>query len=61
MDEPDYKDTRSTFDSFKARKEMLRGYTELTVEDINNVVDFKLDLTFQEFKDHSVNMVQYSD
>ena len=43
MDEPDYKDTRSTFDSFKARKEMLRGYTELTVEDINNVVDFKVD------------------
>ena len=43
MDEPDYKDTRDGPDYFKARKEMLLGYTELTVEDINNVVDFKVD------------------
>lgn len=43
MDEPDYEETRSPFDSFEARKELLLGYTELTVEDINNVVDFKVD------------------
>lgn len=44
MDEPeDYKVERSTFDSFKVRKELLLGYSELTVEDINNVVDFKVD------------------
>ena len=43
MDEPDYEDTRDLFDSFLARKDLLLGYTELTVEDINNVVDFKVD------------------
>ncbi|KAL3778451.1 hypothetical protein ACHAW5_001770 [Stephanodiscus triporus] len=45
MDEPedDYERSRPTFDSFKARKELLLGYTELTVEDINNVVDYKTD------------------
>ena len=47
MDEPDddYESerSRSTFDSFQARKELLLGYTELTVEDINNVVDYKTD------------------
>eukprot|EP00581_Thalassiosira_minuscula_P014661 CAMPEP_0183716264 /NCGR_PEP_ID=MMETSP0737-20130205/10241_1 /TAXON_ID=385413 /ORGANISM="Thalassiosira miniscula, Strain CCMP1093" /LENGTH=1592 /DNA_ID=CAMNT_0025945507 /DNA_START=165 /DNA_END=4943 /DNA_ORIENTATION=- len=45
MDEPDdnYEMTRSSFDSFEARKELLLGYTELTVEDINNVVDYKVD------------------
>lgn len=45
MDEPDdpYDTTRSTFDSFAARKELLLGYTELTVEDLNNVVDYKVD------------------
>ena len=45
MDEPDddYERSRSTFDSFQARKELLLGYTELTVEDINNVVDYKTD------------------
>jgi hypothetical protein len=45
-DEDDYykRDRLSTtFDSFQARKELLLGYTELTVEDINNVVDFKTD------------------
>lgn len=45
MDEPDdnYERTESTFDSYQARKELLLGYNELTVEDINNVVDFKTD------------------
>ena len=45
MDEPDdnYGTTRSSFDSFEARKELLLGYSELTVEDINNVVDYKVD------------------
>mmetsp|Transcript_31044 Transcript_31044/g.75032 ORF Transcript_31044/g.75032 Transcript_31044/m.75032 type:complete len:766 (-) Transcript_31044:151-2448(-) len=45
MDEPDenYEMERSAFDSFQARKELLLGYEELTVEDINNVVDFKVD------------------
>jgi len=45
MDEPDdnYDRSRSTFDSFQARKELLLGYNELTVEDINNVVDYKVD------------------
>ena len=44
MDEPDddYEKERSTFDSFLARKELLLGYTELTVEDVNNVFDFKV-------------------
>ncbi|KAL9180019.1 hypothetical protein ACHAXT_007989 [Thalassiosira profunda] len=44
MDEPidDYK-TQSPFDSFEARRELLLGYTELTVEDINNVVDYRVD------------------
>ena len=31
---------------FQARKELLLGYTELTVEDINNVVDYKTDPLF---------------
>jgi hypothetical protein len=43
MDEPDYGRNIPTFDSFQARKELLLGYTELTVEDINNVVDYKVD------------------
>lgn len=45
MDEPDddYERSRPTFDSFQARKELLLGYTELTVEDINNVYDYKTD------------------
>ena len=47
IDEPDddYESerSRSTFDSFQARKELLLGYTELTVEDVNNVVDYKTD------------------
>ncbi|KAL7553287.1 hypothetical protein ACHAWF_016541 [Thalassiosira exigua] len=45
MDEPedDYLKSRSTFDSFVARKEMLLGYSELTAEDINNLVDYKDD------------------
>jgi hypothetical protein len=43
MDEPDYGRSLSTFESFQARKELLLGYTELTVEDINLVVDYKMD------------------
>ena len=43
MDEPDYGRSLPTFDSFQARKELLLGYAELTVEDINNVVDYKVD------------------
>lgn len=43
MDEPDYGRSLPAFDSFQARKELLLGYTELTVEDINNVVDYKVD------------------
>ena len=43
MDEPDYGRSLPTFDSFQARKDLLLGYTELTVEDINNVVDYKVD------------------
>eukprot|EP00571_Detonula_confervacea_P017501 CAMPEP_0172303882 /NCGR_PEP_ID=MMETSP1058-20130122/5395_1 /TAXON_ID=83371 /ORGANISM="Detonula confervacea, Strain CCMP 353" /LENGTH=1584 /DNA_ID=CAMNT_0013014919 /DNA_START=83 /DNA_END=4838 /DNA_ORIENTATION=+ len=45
MDESEdsYERTSSTFDSFLARKELLLGYTELTVEDINNIVDYKVD------------------
>jgi hypothetical protein len=43
MDEPEYGSSLPTFDSFQARKELLLGYTELTVEDINNVVDYKMD------------------
>ena len=43
MDEPDYGRSLSTFVSFQARKELLLGYTELTVEDINLVVDYKMD------------------
>lgn len=41
----DYERARMStpFDSFQARKELLLGYTELTVEDINNVVDYKTD------------------
>lgn len=45
MDEPDddYKAQPPLLDSFEPRKELLLGYTELTVEDINNVVDYKVD------------------
>mmetsp|Transcript_15250 Transcript_15250/g.29039 ORF Transcript_15250/g.29039 Transcript_15250/m.29039 type:complete len:721 (+) Transcript_15250:153-2315(+) len=45
MDEPDddYGVASSSFDSFEARKELLLGYSELTVEDCNNVIDFKVD------------------
>ena len=44
MDEPDdMYDKQSAFDSFSARKELLLGYTELTIEDINNVMDNKND------------------
>ena len=43
-DDEDYKKERvSAFSSFQARKEELLTYEELTVEDINNVIDFKVD------------------
>ena len=43
-DEDDYEKERiSAFSSFQARKDELLTYEELTVEDINNVIDFKVD------------------
>mmetsp|Transcript_31705 Transcript_31705/g.54085 ORF Transcript_31705/g.54085 Transcript_31705/m.54085 type:complete len:1489 (+) Transcript_31705:155-4621(+) len=43
-DEDDYEKERiSAFSSFQARKDELLTYEELTVEDINNVIDFKED------------------
>lgn len=43
-DEDDYKKERiSAFSSFQARKDELLTYEELTVEDLNNVIDFKID------------------
>ena len=43
-DDEDYKKERvSAFSSFQARKEELLTYEELTVEDINNAIDFKVD------------------
>ncbi|KAL7500721.1 hypothetical protein ACHAWT_008705 [Skeletonema menzelii] len=43
-DEDDYEKERvAPFSSFQARKEVLLTYEELTVEDINNVIDFKVD------------------
>lgn len=43
-DEDDYKKERiSAFSSFQARKDELLTYEELTVEDLNNVIDFKVD------------------
>lgn len=41
--EEDYKSTYSPFSGYEARKAELLTYTELTVEDINNVVDYKVD------------------
>lgn len=41
--EDNYELKYSTFSSFEARKEELLQYTELTVEDVNNVVDYKID------------------
>lgn len=43
-DEDDYEKERvAPFSSFQARKEVLLTFEELTVEDINNVIDFKVD------------------
>ena len=40
--EEDYESTYSPFSGYEARKAELLTYTELTVEDINNVVDYKV-------------------
>lgn len=45
MDEPDDTDERSrpSLDGYYARKELLLEYTELTAEDVINVVEYKVD------------------
>ena len=57
MDDCDnYEGIRSIFDSFEARKELLLGYTELTVEDINNVMEYKVDPLATGYNHHLRNV-----